>query len=546
VILRGKQFASTRSTERASLLVWLRRRVVAQALLLFAFIPQFVRAQTPTTFQYFYDSLGQLTRVVDSTGVVVEYVYDPVGNILQVKRTAGAPGALSIFSFTPSQGGPLTTVTIRGQGFSTTSSANSVLFNSVQATVLSANSTTLVVTVPVSATTGPISVTVAGTTTTSSSSFVVTAEPVITSVAPHGAFANTTTTVAVTGTNLLGSTFSFIPAFVPPEIVTGTTTIDPSGTSATISLTTGASAYGDFIVVATTATGSSTVFPTPANRFSVVNSSNASSVDSDGDGLSDIQEILIGTDPFNPDTDGDGFSDGVEVASGSDPLDPNCTPLNCRLAGEVESVSFSLIDTTALISAPHEANSTLFSVINSVATPAQPHEADSRLFSVVNGASAANPFEADSVLFSVENTAPGVTPSSSIRQNLQVAPSLASAGVPATALSGAIDSDGDGLTDEEERRIGTDPFNPDTDGDGYPDGLEVALGSNPLDPSSIPDTRPPAIFIGPVLDIENSPIAIQPAETPVQPEKGERYVAQVIPARKRNGGVLARFHSLFR
>lgn len=36
-----------------------------------------------------------------------------------------------------------------------------------------------------------------------------------------------------------------------------------------------------------------------------------------------------------------------------------------------------------------------------------------------------------------------------------------------------LDSDGDGLTDDEERRIGTDPFNPDTDGDYLSDGDEV-------------------------------------------------------------------------
>lgn len=35
------------------------------------------------------------------------------------------------------------------------------------------------------------------------------------------------------------------------------------------------------------------------------------------------------------------------------------------------------------------------------------------------------------------------------------------------------DSDGDGLSDEEEARIGTDPKNPDTDGDGLLDGEEV-------------------------------------------------------------------------
>lgn len=35
--------------------------------------------------------------------------------------------------------------------------------------------------------------------------------------------------------------------------------------------------------------------------------------DSDGDGLSDSQEVFLGTDPLNPDTDGDGLTDGEEV-----------------------------------------------------------------------------------------------------------------------------------------------------------------------------------------------------------------------------------------
>jgi hypothetical protein len=44
------------------------------------------------------------------------------------------------------------------------------------------------------------------------------------------------------------------------------------------------------------------------------------------------------------------------------------------------------------------------------------------------------------------------------------------------------DSDGDGLTDEEELALGTDPTNPDTDGDGISDGVEVRLTSLGLDP----------------------------------------------------------------
>ena len=71
-----------------------------------------------------------------------------------------------------------------------------------------------------------------------------------------------------------------------------------------------------------------------------------------------------------------------------------------------------------------------------------------------------------------------------------------------------LDSDGDGLTDEEEAFYGTDPFladtdgdglfdreeiftwqtdplNPDTDGDGYLDGEEVRQGYNPLGPGKL-------------------------------------------------------------
>lgn len=53
-------------------------------------------------------------------------------------------------------------------------------------------------------------------------------------------------------------------------------------------------------------------------------------------------------------------------------------------------------------------------------------------------------------------------------------------------LRRAVDSDGDGLTDEEERLIGTDPTNRDTDGDGFSDLLEDRLrnaGFDPLDPT---------------------------------------------------------------
>lgn len=57
--------------------------------------------------------------------------------------------------------------------------------------------------------------------------------------------------------------------------------------------------------------------------------------DSDGDGLEDGVEtntgVFVGagdtgTDPLDPDTDGDGFDDGTEVAAGSDPTQSGSTP----------------------------------------------------------------------------------------------------------------------------------------------------------------------------------------------------------------------------
>jgi hypothetical protein len=53
-----------------------------------------------------------------------------------------------------------------------------------------------------------------------------------------------------------------------------------------------------------------------------------------------------------------------------------------------------------------------------------------------------------------------------------------------------IDSDGDGLSDDEERDAGTDPLNPDTDGDGINDGLERKMGLDPLVVNTITSCNP--------------------------------------------------------
>jgi hypothetical protein len=48
--------------------------------------------------------------------------------------------------------------------------------------------------------------------------------------------------------------------------------------------------------------------------------------DTDGDGIPDAQELVLGTSQYVADTDGDGAPDAEEVARGSRPLDPNSVP----------------------------------------------------------------------------------------------------------------------------------------------------------------------------------------------------------------------------
>jgi len=110
-----------------------------------------------------------------------------------------------------------------------------------------------------------------------------------------------------------------------------------------------------------------------------------SNLDCDNDGLTNGQEITAGTTPLNPDTDGDGVKDGIEVTDGTNPLD------SCQ-----------------------------FLLANQTVTP--------------------------------------------------------------TSAWNNLDCDNDGLTNTEEITIGTDPLNADTDGDGVLDGTEVDDNTDPTNP----------------------------------------------------------------
>jgi YD repeat-containing protein len=217
-------------------------------------------ASAQVSFRYFYDGNGQLFRVLDSSGNLVEYDYDAAGNPTQIRRSTVAAGSLAILNIAPQRGGPNSTVTIYGQNFSGVAAGNTVMFNGVAATVISASATALVVQVPAAVTTGPVSLTVNGATATSGSlNFTVPNIPTITSISPAFGYQGQPVTVTVQGTNLTGASFELVGITVSNVNVA-------SSAQASFTATVG-QAIGDSVVVATNDFGSSSPVASVANTF---------------------------------------------------------------------------------------------------------------------------------------------------------------------------------------------------------------------------------------------------------------------------------------
>jgi len=156
-----------------------------------------LRAQSS---QYVYDELGRLVAVIAPSGDAAAYSYDAVGNLLSIARYTAT--AVSVIEFSPNSTATGANVTIYGTGFSTTPSQNTVTFNGVAATVVSSTATTIVATVPATATTGAIAVTSPNGSASSSTSFgvvTVVGLPTISSFTP--AVGPEGTAVTITGTN---------------------------------------------------------------------------------------------------------------------------------------------------------------------------------------------------------------------------------------------------------------------------------------------------------------------------------------------------------
>ncbi len=142
--------------------------------------------------------------------------------------------------------------------------------------------------------------------------------------------------------------------------------------------------------------------------------------DTDGDGLDDGAEVVLGALPTSADSDGDGLDDDVEIGLGTNPLSRDTDGDGLRDDWEVS------------------------------------HGLDPLVSSGDDGAGADPDVDG---LTNLQEQQWGTDPLNA-------------------------DMDGDGLSDGQEINRGTDPFRADTDCDGLTDGFEVVIGTNPCQPDT--------------------------------------------------------------
>jgi YD repeat-containing protein len=257
-----------------------------------------------TTHDYSYNAPTRLHRALDTDGTLLTYQYDLLGNITEIDRSRVDP-TFHILGFLPESAGVSSTVTLQGRGFGATPNAVDVQFNGVSAQVVSAKDGFLLVQVPPGATTGSITVTVAGNTTTSLDPFTVVAPPTVTAVTPKFVPVGGAVSLAVTGEGLLGSAYTLVP--VKGGLAKELAVRDETETSASLGGL--GPALGTYVLVATNAAGQSAATANAGNQIVVYDPT----LDADGDGIADATDSCptLGN-PLQADRDEDGIGDACD------------------------------------------------------------------------------------------------------------------------------------------------------------------------------------------------------------------------------------------
>ena len=180
---------------------------------------------------YGHDDLGRMTAVFDSTGAGSKISYDEVGNITGIVSLPAA--SVAVAQISPERAPVGASVDVYGTGFGTDPTAITVSFNGAKVSPTAANlhRNRLTVAVPSGATTGPVTLTVAGTS-SAYSGFTVSA-----TVLPSAAGLSTSLVNSGDPVTLTGTGFNPDPTLDVLSI-NGTVTHADSATATSITYTT--------------------------------------------------------------------------------------------------------------------------------------------------------------------------------------------------------------------------------------------------------------------------------------------------------------------